>query len=377
MEAADGLLVRVRLPGGSIAPSGLRTVAGVAEELGNRVVELTSRANLQIRGLEAEDIGGVAERLVRGELADADADADLRRDVVVSPLTGHDPTALIDLRRATGEIAELLAGADDLGGLPPKFGVVFDDGGTAPVRQVAADLGFGAIRAGDGDVMVQLELGRALDDAGLSVACIPVLEVPGVVMAGARLCAADGDRMDKLIERHGRAYLLATLTDGTAVRMEETPDPRPTVAPIGVLAAGGDRVNVGVAPLLGRSTPEMLRAVADVADVADATIRITPWRGLVLLGVAVADSERVVEQLTGAGLSADPSDPAHLVSACAGLPGCSSSRADTLGAARDLLAGPTPITARVHLSGCEKRCGANAEVVLVADEHGSFGTRWQ
>jgi len=113
--------------------------------------------------------------------------------------------------------------------------------------------------------------------------------------------------------------------------------------------------------------------VADAADAA-ATVRLTPWRGLVLLGVAQADSERVVEQLTGTGLSADPADPAHLVSACAGLPGCGSSRADTLGAARDLLDGPTPITTRVHLSGCEKRCGANAAVVLVADEHGNFGT---
>jgi precorrin-3B synthase len=376
MEAADGLLVRLRLPGGSIDPSGLRTVAGVAEEFGNGGVELTSRANLQIRGLDAADIGVIAERLVEGGLADPDADADLRRDLVVSPLTGYDPTALIDLRRATGEIADLLAGADDLAGLPPKFGVVLDDGGTAAVRRTPSDLCFGALRAGSGEVIMQLELGRALDSAEGSVACIPVAEVPGVVMAAARLCATDGDRIDELIERHSRASLLAQLTDRTAVRTETAPDPRPRVAPIGVLAAGTDRVTVGAAPLLGRSSPAMLRAVAEAAEAADA-IRLTPWRGLVLLGVANADAERVVEKLTGAGLSADPSDPAHLVSACAGRPGCQSSRADTLGAARDLLDGSTPITSRVHLSGCEKRCGADADVVLVADEHGRFGTGWR
>jgi precorrin-3B synthase len=376
MESADGLLVRVRLPGGSIDRSGLRTVAGIAEEFGNRVVELTSRANLQIRGLDAADIAVVAERLVGGGLADADADADQRRDVVVSPLTGYDPAALIDLCRATGEIADLLASADDLPGLPPKFGVVFDDGGAAPVRRVPADLCFGALRAANGDIMMQLELGRALDAADPSVACIPVSEVPGVVMAGARLCATHGDRIDALVDRHGRANLLATLTDGTAVRMEKAPDPRAAVVPIGVLAAGGDHVNVGAAPLLGRSSPEILRAVADAAD-ADATVRLTPWRGLVLCGVAAADAERVVERLTGAGLSTDPANPAHLVSACAGLPGCGSSRADTLGAARELLGRSTPITSRVHLSGCEKCCGANADVVLVADEHGNFGRDWQ
>jgi precorrin-3B synthase len=376
MEAADGLLVRLRLPGGSISPPGLRTVAGVAEEFGNGGVELTSRANLQIRGLDAADIGVIAERLVEGGLADPDADGDLRRDLVVSPLTGYDPTALIDFRRATGEIADLLAGADDLAGLPPKFGVVLDDGGTAPVRRTPADLCFGAQRAGNGEVIMQLELGRALDSAEPSAACIPVAGVPGVVMAAARLCANHGDRIDELIERQGRASLLTQLTTGTEVRRQTAPDPRPEVAPIGVLANDADRVAVGAAPLLGRSSPAMLRAVADAADAA-ATVRLTPWRGLVLLGVARADAERVVEQLTLAGLSADPSDPAHLVSACAGRPGCQSSRADTLGAARDLLDGSTPITSRIHLSGCEKRCGANADVVLVADEHGRFGTGWQ
>jgi precorrin-3B synthase len=376
MESADGLLVRVRLPGGSIDRSGLRTVAGIAEEFGNRVVELTSRANLQIRGLDAGDIAVVAERLVGSGLADADADADQRRDVVVSPLTGYDPAALIDLRRATGEITDLLARADDLPGLPPKFGVVLDDGGAAPVRQVPADLCLGALRDGNGDILIQLELGRALDAADPSVACIPVPNVCDVVMAGARLCATHGDRMDELIGRHGRADLLAKLTDGIAVHTEKPPDPRPAVIPVGVLAAGADRVTVGAAPRLGRSSPEMLRAVADAADTA-ATVRLTPGRGLVLLGVARADAERVAEQLTAAGLSTDPSDPAHLVSACVGLPGCGSSRADTLGAARDLLDGPIPITSRVHLSGCEKRCGANAEVILVADEHGNFGTGWR
>jgi precorrin-3B synthase len=377
MESADGLLVRLRLPGGSISPTGLRTVAGVAEEFGNGVVELTSRANLQIRGLDAGDIGMVGERLVEVELADPEGDADQRRDVVASPLTGFDPTALIDLRPSTAQAAELLAGANDLAGLPPKFGVVFDDGGAAPVRRVAADLCFGALRAGNGDTVVQLELGRDLDSADPSVACVPISAVLGVLMAGARLCATEGDRIDELIARRGRANLVATLTDGTAVRMENAPTPRPTAPPVGVLTAGVDRVTVGAAPFLGRSSPEMLRAVADAADAADAAIRLTPWRGLVLLGMALTDSERVTERLTGAGLSADPSDPAHLVSACAGRPGCGSSRADTLSAARDLLDGPTPITARVHLSGCEKRCGANAEVVLVADEHGDFETGWR
>src|ERR1700741_2968858 len=49
-EAADGLLARVRLPGGRLDARGMGGAA-TPPRLGNGIVELTSRASLQIRGL--------------------------------------------------------------------------------------------------------------------------------------------------------------------------------------------------------------------------------------------------------------------------------------------------------------------------------------
>ena len=374
MVTADGLLLRLRLPGGSIASSGVRTVADVADRFGSGVVELTSRGNLQIRGLDQRDVDVVAARLVASGLARSEPAGDERRNVVASPLTGHDPSALIDLSRSTRHAADLLA-QDVLQGLPPKFSVVLDDGGSVPVRRVTADISFGAVHADGGEVMVQVELGRPLDDAEWTVACIPATDALRVMVVGARLCATHGERMAHLVERHGRADLVATMTGGAAVRWENAPAPSSVAkAPIGVLASDGDRVSIGAAPLLGRTSPEMLRAVADLADATSSLIRLTPWRGLVLLGVALAGADRAGDELAKAGFSVDPADPAHLVSACTGLPGCQSARADTMRAAQGLLDGPSPIPSRVHLAGCEKRCGADAPVVLVADDHGSFGT---
>jgi precorrin-3B synthase len=133
----------------------------------------------------------------------------------------------------------------------------------------------------------------------------------------------------------------------------------------------GDLVNIGAAPFLGRSSPAALRSIADLAHTTGASARLTPWRGLVLAGVPRSQRSTVTAGLAAAGFSPDPDDPAQLVSACVGLPGCASSRADTQAAARALLDGAPP-TARIHLSGCEKRCGADADHVVVADEDGRF-----
>lgn len=383
IEAGDGMLLRVRLPGGVVSASGLRTVAAVAERWGTGTVELTARANLQIRGVDPADVGHAAARLIDAGLADADAGRDGRRDVVASPLTGHDAAEVSDLSAVVSQVAAALAAEPGLDALPPKFGVVIDAGGAASVRAMAADIALGAVATADGSVLLRVELGRALDHPDATGAAVALGDAVAVVLAVARCSATEGARMGEVVERHRRPAVLEAVLAGTSVRVAPALpalrcDPSERVAGQGTPPIGPiphplpGLVNVGGAPLLGRAAPAPLRTIAELSDATGAAIRLTPWRGAVLAGVSEPRAASVATELDLIGFSTRRDDPAHLVSACVGRPGCGWSRADTAGAARELLDGPEPLTERIHLAGCDKRCGAGTAPVAVADDRGRF-----
>lgn len=377
LEAADGMLLRVRVPGGSLSAAGLRTIAEVAERWGTGSIELTARANVQVRGLDAVDVGAASDLIVAAGLAHPDADRDGRRDVVGPPLAGHDPTELLDVSSLVAEIAASLAGADGLTSLAAKFCVTIDGGGAAGVRAVPADVALGALRVDDATVGFQVEFGRALDAGNDSQATgdrivhIPIGAAVPLVLAAARLAAASGTRL----QARAAVALVPDHRIATPARPPiQTGDEQSRIhQSVGLLPhRRAGRASIGAAPLLGRTTPAALRVVAAIADEHAASVRLTPWRGLIITDLPAAEAARAQAALTDVGLSSDPSASSHRVSACIGSPGCASSRADTLAAAAALLGAPDPIVRRIHLSGCEKACGAGTSEIHIADEHGHF-----
>lgn len=116
-EAADGLLARVRLPGGRLDARGMRAVA-MASRLGNGIVELTSRASLQVRGLV--DDGLVVPLDAAGLLPSASHER--VRNILASPLAGPEVDALVT------ELDARLCAEPELANLPGRFLFAVDDG---------------------------------------------------------------------------------------------------------------------------------------------------------------------------------------------------------------------------------------------------------
>jgi precorrin-3B synthase len=116
--------------------------------------------------------------------------------------------------------------------------------------------------------------------------------------------------------------------------------------PMGAVAGAA---SVGVP--LGFLTAHQAAAVDEAAG--GGPVVVTPWRGLIIPNAAAT-----TEALRHAGLITDSGSPWTKITACVGAPACAKSVLDTRklavqAADRD----PLP-TRLLHISGCERRCGA-------------------
>ena len=214
MLTGDGWLLRVRLPGGVLAPGAMRAVAAVAAACGSGAVELTSRANLQVRGVT--DLDGAAGGLIDDGLALDDPRRDALRAIVASPLHGHDPTALVDLHDVLAEVEQQLVGGV-VGAVPPKFGVVLDDGGAWPLDGLDADVRFAALGRG-----LAVVVGDRARRAGAARRWST--SPARAALAAAQLCADHGGRMDAVVRALGRGGVAATLGAVDAGPDDDGPD---------------------------------------------------------------------------------------------------------------------------------------------------------
>lgn len=365
--ADDGALARVRVPGGVLTVEQAGRLADAARELGDGELHLTSRGNVQLRGLEA-GCGSALAALLDGAGLLPSAAHERVRNVVASPLSGLDDFGLRDVRPWLTGLDAALCGSDAARELSGRFLFALDDGrgdvaGLDPdvtVRAVAgggAQLALGsspaALRVSDADAprAALLAAETFLTSAGaggerawrVDELHIPVEELTGLVQ---RRLTAEGIPHERCVRETGT-----------------TAGPRP--------GAVGEALSVHVP--LGRFTAPQWQAVTRAARDGNGELRLTPWRGVVLpaAGAGAAESAYALARLAATGLVTAPDSPWLRVGACVGRPGCARSHADVRADAARALDAAGRAALPLYWSGCERRCGHprgdRIDVVATAD----------
>jgi precorrin-3B synthase len=333
MQSGDGLVVRVRPFGGRLDAAQTAGLAHLAERHGNGLIDVTSRANLQIRGVTETSHRQLLDGLAQLNLLDPDADTESRRNILVTPFwrDGDETQAL------AAELEEALA--DSALELPTKFGFAVDDGKS---RVLAGD---------SADVRIERDAAGGL-----------------VVRADGARCGrkvARGEAVNTalafaswFVESGGRGRMATHLADGA-----ELPEGlRGKAEPAPILAAA----RPGLYPqgaIVGVAFGQMPHGTLTQLSGCGHALRMSPWR------MVLSEGKRTMP--SASGLITEAYDPALRVIACSGAPRCREAHADTRGLAA-ALAPNIGGAARLHVSGCAKGCAHSgaAAITLVATDKG-------
>jgi len=356
MESGDGWLARIKPPKSALTAPAARALAAAAAEFGNGRIELTSRANLQVRGLAPNGFAAFAAAIVASELADPDPETERRRAVIHPPL-------LTASSQIASQIECILAHDPALARLPAKFAVAVDSGGPLPLGQTAADLTVTCTETGVVIVPAGSHFGAGVP---ATTAADAVRRLALCFLALADVCTPPPRRMHALM----RVISVATLFAEAGLATCEAVMPRPSPRAQGWIPFGDSgKGAVGLGVPFGAMTAGMVASVADLAQhYGDGEIRLTPWRTLLLPNISVGDADAVLTAALRLDLIVDPADRRLTIVACTGQPGCAAASVDVRTDAALLLglSLPTPI----HLSGCARGCAhqRTAPITLVGED---------
>ena len=372
MQSGDGLIVRVRPQSATLRPHELGVLAGAARQFGNGHIDLTRRANLQIRGVRDESLPELQDMIARLGLLDANADGEAVRNIMINPLAGIDPTETLDVRPINRELARRLTSDQSLWALPTKFGFIIDGGGGLSLAGQRADVRLAATAQG-AQIAIGIETRAGTEWLGSAT--------PGAAAAAATeiglvfIKAASRDKRQRMrdLSDEGLSAVRSAMQSRLDVLHEH---PRKFDAPldrIGLIELGANKFAIGIAAPFGRIETDQLRRLADtMASHGVEEVRLSPWRAL-YAGISSRQAgQSILDTAKRKGLITEPRDPLLQIEACPGAPGCRSTALDTRGDGRRLAAllPRSGFAGTVHVSGCAKGCAKSgaADLVLVGSE---------
>ncbi|HDZ45619.1 hypothetical protein LCGC14_0097340 [marine sediment metagenome] len=328
MATGDGLLVRVRPPLGELSREQMLALCEATETFGSGLIELTSRANLQLRGVTDASWPPLMAFLVEHQLVSDDPEAERQPQMMLAPAwqKGDDTHTIARLLQARGS---------ELAAMPGKVGIAIDAGKAPVLGDSAAD--FRIERSTEGGLLVRADgyaQGTAVSDTDAAV--------------------------EQLVRL---THWFVDSGGWESGRMRRHKAPLPDWAPADTAPSHGEKLALGehsegmvVGLPFGRVAADTLREAvfpASGSQTSISAVQVTPWRRLLLKD---CDTLPAVD-----GLIRHNSDPRLAMDACPGAPYC-----EQASVATQPLAGKLSgwVETSVHISGCAKGCARQRPAAL-------------
>lgn len=356
-------------------------LADIAEQCGGGYVDITNRANLQVREISTKIDEKILRCLQDIGLGSSNTDIDHIRNIMSSPTAGIDRQELIDTRPLVQAWDKYIAKHYHLSGLPAKFSVCFDGGGAVRVCDRPNDIGFAAVLV-DGSLYFRLHLsiGACRPPMDMRILlnpeeCLPVL----VALAEVYLNHLDTTsnrkpRLRELLNTLGCKNYLQEVEHCLPFPLQflgsqesQTQIPTTQYKHIGVHPQRQSGLfYIGVVLPLGRLETFQIRKLADLAErYGSGTIRLTPWQNLLISDLPNQRVPDVQGEIESLGLHWSLANIRSALVACSGNTGCASSATDTKNHAKalaeylDCVQLNQPVN--IHFSGCRKSCAQHTK----------------
>jgi len=393
----NSYMCRLRMPNGILKAAQFAGVADLAGRYGGGYAHVTTRANLQVREIEAKNAVAMIEAVQDLGLCSRGSGADNIRNVTGTPTAGIDPQELIDTRPYAREWHFHILNDRSLYGLPRKFNVGFDGAGIIPVLEDTNDIGFQAVQVNDGfglepGVWFRLCLGGLTGHrsfAGDTGVLVRPADATLVADAVVRVFIDHGDRTDRtkarlkyVLDKFGVEKFLGLMEEKLGRKLDRAVPgalaarpPFSRTAHLGIHPQKQAGLNwIGIVVPVGRLTVAQMQGLAGIArELGDGDIRLTVWQNLLISGVAGARLAEARARIEGLGLAIETNAIRAGLVACTGNTGCKFAASDTKRHAEEIarwcetrVALDTPVN--IHLTGCHHSCAQHfvSEIGLLA-----------
>jgi ferredoxin-nitrite reductase len=395
-SARDGTLFRIRIPGGIVTTGQFRIVADLAEKFGVGYVNITNRANLQIREVHTQITSEVLHLLQDIGLASPNPGVDHLRNIMGSPTAGIDSEELIDTRSLIRKLDNYISSHAELAPLSPKFSIAVDGGGALKVCDRPNDIILTAVELSTQIYFhLKLNLGESFTNTSILLQPQECIDVVGAI-AKVYLQHSTLEKENVTPYRKSRKVRLFEVLHNLSIErflqevenhlsypLQRLPH-LPTILPphphltrylhLGVHPQRQQELSyIGVVLPLGKLETWQMQGLADIAQgYGSGTLRLTPWQNLLLTDIPKQYIHEVQSKIENLNLHWSATNLYSALVACAGSTGCTSSATDTKNHAlmlaeyldqRVTLNQPV----NIHFTGCPKSCAQhnNSDITLL------------